>query len=313
MADTEPKMNAKERRKLRRAAEAPATPAVVDVPVKKDEVVVAPVAKVKAEIVVPVKTQVKAESSAAPVKAKSQPAPSATAPLVADVKPVKSKTETKQPTKPVEEDFIQLPSVASTTSSTTTPDESTAANSKARRLAARAAKRERTDDATGTADDAAIPASTAKARRLEKRGASRSANDASTPTKKVAKRKLKDPNAKSIHLTLFLGQLPYDATEDMIRKHFHEAGDIKIRMLTDKTTKKFKGTAFIEVADSAALGAALSRHHSLINNRRINVELTANGGGTKSELRQTRIKDLRDKQKVKQVEKVLSFFYPNLN
>ncbi|RHY64963.1 hypothetical protein DYB30_008878 [Aphanomyces astaci] len=304
MADTEPKMNAKDRRKLRRAAEAPTTPAVVDVPVKKEEVVVAPVAKVKAEIVAPVKTQVKAESSAAPVKAKSQPAPSAPAPVVADVKSIKAKTETKQPPKPVEEDFIQLPSVASTTSSTTTPDESTAANSKARRLAARAAKRERTDDATGTADDAVSTASTAKARRLEKRGASRSANDASTPTKKVAKRKLKDPNAKSIHLTLFLGQLPYDATEDMIRKHFHEAGDIKIRMLTDKTTKKFKGTAFIEVADSAALGAALSRHHSLINNRRINVELTANGGGTKSELRQTRIKDLRDKQKVKQVEKV---------
>ncbi|DBA04891.1 TPA: hypothetical protein N0F65_006893 [Lagenidium giganteum] len=110
-------------------------------------------------------------------------------------------------------------------------------------------------------------------------------------------------NQKSIHLTLFLGQLPYNATEAMIRKHFEEAGEIKVRMLTDKKTKKFKGTAFIEVKDSKALGAALSRHHTLMNGRRINVELTAGGGGNKSEKRREKIEKLRSKQSDMQVEK----------
>uniref|UniRef100_A0AAV1UQX3 RRM domain-containing protein n=1 Tax=Peronospora matthiolae TaxID=2874970 RepID=A0AAV1UQX3_9STRA len=108
---------------------------------------------------------------------------------------------------------------------------------------------------------------------------------------------------KSIHLTLFVGQLPFRATEGMIRNHFSEAGEIKLRMLTDKKTKKFRGMAFIEVKDSKALGAALSRHHTLLQGRRINVELTASGGGTNSENRRTKLDVLRKKQSSVQVEK----------
>ncbi|KAI9911866.1 hypothetical protein PsorP6_009459 [Peronosclerospora sorghi] len=108
---------------------------------------------------------------------------------------------------------------------------------------------------------------------------------------------------KSIHLTLFVGQLPFRATEGMIRKHFAEAGEIKLRMMTDKKTNEFKGTAFIEVKDNKALGAALSRHHTLLLGRRINVELTASGGGTKSEMRRNKIDLLRKKQSAIQVKK----------
>ncbi|RHY34444.1 hypothetical protein DYB32_001333 [Aphanomyces invadans] len=294
MAAMEPKLNAKERRKLRRAAAAP-TSEPVD---KKDEISAAP-SKKDEDVNQPPMKKGNTEDPQAMAQ-RSTPTP---------VHVVQSiKDDVKAKAKPAEEDFIQLPSLNSTP--TVEPENTTAANAKARRLAARAAKRERPSSDEPTEEKPqGSEASNAKARRLEKRAASRmstatDATSSATTAKKVPKRKLKDPNAKSIHLTLFLGQLPFDATEEMIRKHFHEAGDIKIRMLTDKATKKFKGTAFIEVKDSAALGAALSRHHSLLNNRRINVELTANGGGTKSELRQTRIKDLRDKQKVKQVEKV---------
>ncbi|TDH69074.1 hypothetical protein CCR75_001680 [Bremia lactucae] len=89
----------------------------------------------------------------------------------------------------------------------------------------------------------------------------------------------------------------------MIRKHFAEAGEITLRMLTDKKTKKFKGMAFIEVKDNKALGAALSRHHTLLLGRRINVELTAGGGGKKSEIRRQKIDSLRSKQSIVQVKK----------
>jgi nucleolar protein 6 len=107
-----------------------------------------------------------------------------------------------------------------------------------------------------------------------------------------------------IHRTLFVGQLPFKCTEELIRKHFEEAGDIQVRMLTDKKTNKFRGLAFIEVKDNKALGAALSRHHTLLHGRRINVELTAGGGGTKSTKRKEKIETMRKKQSVKQIEKV---------
>lgn len=135
-------------------------------------------------------------------------------------------------------------------------------------------------------------------------------NDQSKPGQKnednETKRKdsaTKRNNAQKVHLTLFVGQLPFTATSEKIKEHFQEAGDIQIRMLTDKKTKKFKGTAFIQVSDSKALGAALSRHHSLLEGRRINVELTANGGGNKSKLRLERLQSLRVKQSEKQIEK----------
>eukprot|EP00644_Phytophthora_capsici_P013438 jgi/Phyca11/548576/estExt2_Genewise1Plus.C_PHYCAscaffold_290216 len=118
---------------------------------------------------------------------------------------------------------------------------------------------------------------------------------------------------KSIHLTLFVGQLPYRATEGMIRKHFAESGEIKLRMLTDKKTKRFKGTAFIEVKDSKALGAALSRHHTLLQGRRINVELTASGGGNKSENRRNKIDLLRKKQSNVQIEKTKALIQKHID
>ncbi|TYZ64665.1 hypothetical protein PybrP1_006353 [[Pythium] brassicae (nom. inval.)] len=174
------------------------------------------------------------------------------------------------------------------------------------------------EDATSTAASEKL---NAKQRRLLARKASRPAEQAaskktSTSNDGSKKRKRKataaadttiaDPaakKAKSIHLTLFVGQLPFNTTEQKLREHFHEAGEIQVRMLTDKRTKKFKGTAFIEVKDSKALGAALSRHHTLLHGRRINVEMTASGGGTKSELRRTKIDELRKKQSTVQVEK----------
>lgn len=175
--------------------------------------------------------------------------------------------------------------------------------------------------------DAAAPANgeklNAQQRRLLARKASRPEDEVSKSDEASKKRKRAskataddaDPNKKikSIHLTLFVGQLPYNATEAKVRQHFHEAGDIQVRMLTDKRTKKFKGTAFIEVKDSKSLGAALSRHHTLLNGRRINVEMTASGGGNKSEQRRTKLDLLRKKQSNVQVEKTKALIQKHID
>nr|CCA18964.1 conserved hypothetical protein [Albugo laibachii Nc14]CCA24836.1 conserved hypothetical protein [Albugo laibachii Nc14] len=142
------------------------------------------------------------------------------------------------------------------------------------------------------------------ARKRQRRGSGLTSSRTIEETKIKAKDSAAKPNsAQKVHLTLFVGQLPFTATSEKIREHFKEAGDIQVRMLTEKKTKKFKGTAFIQVNDNKALGAALSRHHSLMEGRRINVELTANGGGNKSKLRLERLKSLRSKQSEKQIEK----------
>lgn len=215
--------------------------------------------------------------------------------------------------------------------------DSTQLNAKQRRQLAREAERVEKEKAAveveptcapGTEDTANGEKLNAKQRRLLARKASRpedevekskaKTGDDSKKRKRSSKTKEgaeEDPNkkVKSIHLTLFVGQLPYNATEQKIRQHFQEAGDIEVRMLTDKRTKKFKGTAFIEVKDSKALGAALSRHHTLLNGRRINVEMTASGGGNKSEQRRTKIDLLRKKQSNVQVEKTKALIQKHID
>lgn len=62
-----------------------------------------------------------------------------------------------------------------------------------------------------------------------------------------------------------------------------------MRLLTDKATGKSRGIAFLELASGTELQSALKQHHSILNGKRINVELTAGGGG-KSEGRREKLK-----------------------
>ncbi|KAG7401766.1 hypothetical protein PHYBOEH_011055 [Phytophthora boehmeriae] len=176
-------------------------------------------------------------------------------------------------------------------------------NAQQRRLLKRQANRKAQGIEEVPPEDAKKENETKDAKKKRKRSSKQQEQDEGQPE---AKR-------KSIHLTLFVGQLPFRATEEMVRRHFAEAGDIKLRMLTDKKTKKFKGTAFIEVKDSKALGAALSRHHTLLQGRRINVEMTASGGGNKSENRRNKLSLLRKKQSNVQVEKTKALIQKHID
>lgn len=94
---------------------------------------------------------------------------------------------------------------------------------------------------------------------------------------------------------VFVGQLPFYLKDDRcIRKHFAQAGcDVAgVRMLSDKTTKKFRGVAFVELSDKESLGAALKLHHSRLGHKKIVVELSAGGGGN-STVRKEKIKAKR--------------------
>ncbi|KAJ3507180.1 hypothetical protein NLJ89_g6451 [Agrocybe chaxingu] len=111
---------------------------------------------------------------------------------------------------------------------------------------------------------------------------------------------------------LFVGNLKYTTSREAIAKHFSACDPPPtIRLLTLKATPgatqnaKSKGCAFLEFTHRNALQQALKLHQSELDGRRINVELTAGGGG-KSEVRLAKVRE-RNKallgQRIERVEK----------
>ncbi|KAJ1029995.1 hypothetical protein NDA16_000908 [Ustilago loliicola] len=125
-----------------------------------------------------------------------------------------------------------------------------------------------------------------------------------------------ESSAKGNKFILFVGNMAFTTTADYISKHFGQTcGEVpSVRLLTrkadpnalanlpaskrksiakgkaqDPTKPQSKGYAFVEFKTSEALRKALKFHHTMLEGRKINVELTAGGGG-KSETRQEKIK-----------------------
>jgi len=125
------------------------------------------------------------------------------------------------------------------------------------------------------------------------------------------------------------GNLKYSTTKDDILSHFSSCGKATsrfdfstvahtlaldspptVRLPTPKTTQpssKSKGYAFLEFTDKKALQQALRLHHSELEGRKINVELTAGGGG-KSE---HRVKKLQERNKGLHDQRVLRLPIPS--
>ncbi|GAA5994436.1 Nop6p [Rhodotorula paludigena] len=102
-------------------------------------------------------------------------------------------------------------------------------------------------------------------------------------------------------LLLFVGNMSYTTTADEIKKHFEPCGEAPaVRLLTPKTSSDSsskpasKGCAFLEFTSGTALQSALRLHHSTLSGRKINVELTAGGGGN-SAARKAKIDEQRKK------------------
>ncbi|CAL5866519.1 uncharacterized protein PFLUO_LOCUS728 [Penicillium psychrofluorescens] len=99
----------------------------------------------------------------------------------------------------------------------------------------------------------------------------------------------------------FVGNLPYSANMESLTKHFEKNPPAGIRVATKKEdSRKCRGFAFIEFDNFDRMKTCLKLyHHSMFDDgkypaRRINVELTAGGGG-KSDHRQAKIKAKNEK------------------
>ncbi|XP_062520052.1 uncharacterized protein LOC134195060 [Corticium candelabrum] len=110
----------------------------------------------------------------------------------------------------------------------------------------------------------------------------------------------KTPVRKSRY-TLFVGNLPYDVTAASLESHFNKGGISGVRLLTKRDSGMSRGCAFIDFTNPTSYMAALQLHHSLLGDRKINVEATCGGGG-QSKQRKKRLEFRRKKwrQKIKQ-------------
>ncbi|KAK9470205.1 uncharacterized protein V1510DRAFT_423708 [Dipodascopsis tothii] len=107
-----------------------------------------------------------------------------------------------------------------------------------------------------------------------------------------ATKKSKTANEKGNRFLLFIGNLPYSTTENTLREHLAACKPDQIRLPTNPTTNKLKGFAFAEFTGDQAvkrMNVCLRMHHTEFEGRKINVELTAGGGG-KSDNRKEKIR-----------------------
>lgn len=79
-----------------------------------------------------------------------------------------------------------------------------------------------------------------------------------------------------------------------------------VRLIYPKGSTKSKGCAFIEFSHRNALQQGLKLHHTLLEGRKINVELTAGGGG-KSEERLRRVRERNKALNTQRVSKSRAF------
>jgi nucleolar protein 6 len=96
---------------------------------------------------------------------------------------------------------------------------------------------------------------------------------------------------------LFVGNLAYTTTNESIASHFSQikSKPTSIRIPTTlEENSKSKGYAFVEYDNSTALKKALRLHHTLLDGRKISVELTAGGGGNNA-TRKAKIKEKNSK------------------
>jgi RNA recognition motif-containing protein len=72
---------------------------------------------------------------------------------------------------------------------------------------------------------------------------------------------------------LFLGNLPFSATEDSLKELFSQFGTVEsVKIVTDKVTFQSKGFAFLELATvQEAVSAIAKMHGSVMDGRALKV------------------------------------------
>lgn len=78
----------------------------------------------------------------------------------------------------------------------------------------------------------------------------------------------------STSCSIFVGNLPYDASEEELRELFSQVGNVtSVRVVCDKDTRQPKGYAFCDFADSVSVQAAIEKLNNVeYNGRKLRVD-----------------------------------------
>ncbi|KAG6038539.1 hypothetical protein E4U41_004107 [Claviceps citrina] len=135
-------------------------------------------------------------------------------------------------------------------------------------------------------------------------------DDAAAPAAQ-AQEAAPEPDKPARHI-VFVGNLPFSATAASIRAHFAALDPISVRCLKNKgDARPCRGIAFVEFAHARSMRTCLDKfHHSVFEDgvsegRKINVELTAGGGGS-TQFRKDKIRQKNnklDENRAKRIDK----------
>ncbi|XP_067941768.1 RNA-binding protein 34-like [Watersipora subatra] len=80
----------------------------------------------------------------------------------------------------------------------------------------------------------------------------------------------KEPNRKC---SVFVGNVPFDAHEEALRKHFSGCGDIvNVRLIRDKETRLGKGFGYVEFKTADGVALALQMHDHAFGKNKLRVQ-----------------------------------------
>lgn len=80
--------------------------------------------------------------------------------------------------------------------------------------------------------------------------------------------------AKSTRLVMYVTNLSFDTTKDMLESHFSDAGIVKSVRIPKK---RKSGFAFVEMEDSDSFQKAFSLHNTMLNSKQIKIQLSEAG------------------------------------
>ncbi|KAF2104014.1 hypothetical protein NA57DRAFT_70227 [Rhizodiscina lignyota] len=187
---------------------------------------------------------------------------------------------------------------------------------KAEKLASQEAREE--PDANGTSLNANEPSTLKKSKKRKRNevedaeGGVASLPQSDAPASEHDGKQPED-SSKGSHqrFIVFVGNLPYLATAQSIKDHFKKIAPFKVRLSSDKKTGMSNGYAFLEFDRFDRMKTCLELyHHSHFiegkDSRKINVELTAGGGGhgearkSKIQAKNEKLQEERSERKIKE-------------
>ncbi len=87
---------------------------------------------------------------------------------------------------------------------------------------------------------------------------------------------------------LYVGNLPYETTQEQLRELFAQAGEVaEVTLITDRETGRLKGFGFVEMATAEGSGEAIKRFNGYslgeraltVNEARPREDRSNSGGG----------------------------------